>query len=350
MSYNMNKVFPFLLSIVFVFSLTGCRQKSKSKGEARQFVTLCRVSTTPVKNQGNSDLCWLYGMLATIESEHIMRGDSVNLSPDFVFRNILGELGTRVFLSHGKQQIALRGMSSMLVHYIEDSGLIPYDAYFNGSRKINYPVLCNKVQKLAGSSTDLKSFRSRMDELFDDVIGPLPGTVAMGGMQYTPREFAHSVCLPDEYMGATSFTHHPFGSEFCLEVPDNVMHDSFLNVPIDSLIGHIEQALFAGHPVCWEGDCTEPGFDWGQGIAVLPQPTADTSQEERQHEFEERQTTDDHVMELVGMARDLSGKEYFIAKNSWGPSNIYKGYMYISKDYARLKTVAVMMTRQAWGR
>ncbi|MFW5544861.1 MAG: cysteine protease, partial [Prevotella sp.] len=146
----MNKIFPFLLSIIFVFSLTGCRQKSKSKGETRQFVTLCRVSTTPVKNQGNSDLCWLYGMLATIESEHIMRGDSVNLSPDFVFRNILGELGTRVFLSHGKQQIALRGMSSMLVHYIEDSGLIPYDAYFNGSRKINYPVLCNKVQKLAG--------------------------------------------------------------------------------------------------------------------------------------------------------------------------------------------------------
>lgn len=315
-----------------------------------QFVTLCRIGTTPVKNQGNSDLCWLYGMLATIESEHIMRGDSVNLSPDFVFRNVLEYLGTRDFLSHGKQEIALRGMAPMLIHYIEDSGVIPYDAYFNGDRKINYPVLNNKVHKLAESSTELKSFKSRLHQLLDDAIGPLPGIVAMGGMQYTPIEFAHSVCLRDEYMGVTSFTHHPFGSEFCLEVPDNVMHDSFLNVPIDTLINHIEQALFAGHPVCWEGDVSEPGFDWQRGTATLPQQSSDVTQEERQHEFEMRMTTDDHVMEIVGMARDLSEKEYFIAKNSWGPSNVYKGYMYISKDYARMKTIAVMMTRQAWGR
>ena len=32
------------------------------------------ISTTPVKDQGNSELCWAYGMLTTIESEHIMKG------------------------------------------------------------------------------------------------------------------------------------------------------------------------------------------------------------------------------------------------------------------------------------
>src|SRR3712207_7203455 len=41
------------------------------------------LKTTPVKNQGMSDLCWAYAMLATIETEHLMQGDSVNLSADY---------------------------------------------------------------------------------------------------------------------------------------------------------------------------------------------------------------------------------------------------------------------------
>ncbi|MGI6223842.1 MAG: C1 family peptidase [Prevotella sp.] len=343
------KTFILLLALVFTVSLVSCKKQHHQRGETMKFVTLCRVGTTPVKNQGNSDLCWLFGMLGTIESEHIMRGDSVNLSPEYVFRKMLVLQGTRDFLARGKRKISLRGMAPMLIHYIDDCGVIPYDSYFNSNRKINYPVLVNKVEKLAEGASELTSFSTRLNELLDKELGPLPGIVAMGGMQYTPREFAHSVCTRDEYMGVTSFTHHPFGLKFCLEVPDNAMHDSYLNVPIDTLMERIEQALFAGHPVCWEGDISEPGFDWARGTATLLQHISDLSQDERQHEFETRQTTDDHVMVIVGMARDLSGREYFIMKNSWGASNAYKGYMFMSTDYARLKTVAVVMTREAWG-
>ena len=34
---------------------------------------------TPVKDQGRSPLCWLYAMLAVVESDRLMLGDSVNL-------------------------------------------------------------------------------------------------------------------------------------------------------------------------------------------------------------------------------------------------------------------------------
>lgn len=338
-----------ILALILVFSLVGCNSPHRPKDGARKFVTLCRVATTPVKDQGNSDLCWLFGMLATIESEHIMRGDSVNLSPEYVFRKMLVLQGTRDFFARGTRAISLRGMAPMLIHYLDDTGVIPYDSYFNPDRKINYPILVNKVQKLAESSSQLTSFTTRLNDLLDREIGPLPGVVAMGGMEYTPREFAHSVCMSDEYVALTSFTHHPFGMEFCLEVPDNAMHDSFLNVPIDTLMERVEQALFSGHPVCWEGDISERGFDWQRGLAVLPPHQDKVGQDERQHEFETRQTTDDHVMEIVGMARDLSGKKYFIMKNSWGASNVYKGYLFMSLDYARMKTIAVVMTRTAWG-
>ena len=46
---------------------------------------------TPVKNQDSSQLCWAYAMLATMESEHIMKGDSVNLSVAYIARMMLQE-------------------------------------------------------------------------------------------------------------------------------------------------------------------------------------------------------------------------------------------------------------------
>lgn len=70
----MNKI--ILLSAV-LFMLLSCSRKSEDK-EVFRVETINKI--TPVKDQGNSSLCWAYAMLATIESEHLMKGDSVNLS------------------------------------------------------------------------------------------------------------------------------------------------------------------------------------------------------------------------------------------------------------------------------
>ena len=113
-------------------------------------------------------------------------------------------------------------------------------------------------------------------------------------------------------------------------------------MPVDTLMARICSALKAGHAVCWEGDVTEPGFSFARGTAELPLRTPCT-QEQRQKEFEARLTTDDHCMALTGMARDRRGRLYFIAKNSWGTDNPYGGMMYLSEEYVRMKTIAVVM-------
>jgi bleomycin hydrolase len=68
----------------------------------------------------------------------------------------------------------------------------------------------------------------------------------------------------------------------------------------------------------------------------------------RQQDFEEGKTTDDHSMELIGIARSPRGRRYYIAKNSWGTENAYKGLMYLSENYIRLKTIAVWMSQDAF--
>ena len=77
----------------------------------------------------------------------------------------------------------------------------------------------------------------------------------------------------------------------------------------------------------------------------MPEGTKAT-QEERQRLFDRRQTTDDHCMELCGLARDRKGQRFFIAKNSWGTDNPFGGMMYISRDYIRMKTIAIVINNE----
>lgn len=70
------------------------------------------------------------------------------------------------------------------------------------------------------------------------------------------------------------------------------------------------------------------------------------TQQERQRAFEQFRTTDDHCMELCGLAHDDQGRRFFIAKNSWGTRNPYAGFMYLSYNYVRMKTIAVMVSQR----
>jgi bleomycin hydrolase len=67
----------------------------------------------------------------------------------------------------------------------------------------------------------------------------------------------------------------------------------------------------------------------------------------RQKAFDNYSTTDDHGMHIVGLAMDQNGKEYYIIKNSWGETNDYKGYLFMTKEYVKLKSTAIMVNKAA---
>ncbi|MCR5077560.1 MAG: cysteine protease [Prevotella sp.] len=342
---------------IFLLFLAACGKQSKRVSFPTDRMTVdLRLPTTPVKDQGNSSLCWAYAMLATIETEHIMQGDSVNLSPDYVARMYLSEqVMNRHLLPHRaakeSQPVTTRGMSTMLIDLIETYGLQHYDAYHR-NRDADYKVLCRKLSRLSmpsvsrmiwGKNANItKNGSSPADNLLDESLGGLPRQVFMFGAIYTPLEFAHSVCRDDEYTALTSFTHHPYNQRFPLEVPDNYFHNTFLNVPLDTMMNTIVRSLHAGHPVCWEGDISEPGFSFSQGIAVLQNEDKPVTTEHRQASFESHRTTDDHCMEIIGLAHDRHGRRFFLCKNSWGTDNPYHGFMFLSENYVRLKTIAIV--------
>lgn len=342
---KMGRLITIITICAASFIINSCSQKSvKIRSRKSKFTDEVKLSYTPVKNQGRSSLCWAYAMLATIETEHIMRGDSVNLSPAYVARMMLKEQVDKCYMSQGRMAMNMRGVMPELVRLIQAYGLMPYESYHT---KNNLSVTARKLQTAikakAIQGKGIKEARRYADDILDKGINPMPKRVYMYSMEYSPIEFAHSVCMPEEYLPLTSFTHMPMNKKVMFNLPDNHHEAKFYNVTLNDMMATMERSLRTGHPVCWEGDISEPGFSFASGIADVPQSQRGARPEMRQRQFETFRTTDDHCMAIIGIAHDKSGRKFFICKNSWGNGNPYGGLMYMSFDYARLKTIAVMI-------
>ena len=243
--------------MVVVLLLLGCGNRPP-----KQYVHDVLLPMTPVKNQEKSELCWAYAMLATIETEHILRGDSVNLSPQY-----LGRMLKR------KNQ---RAMGQTALNLMARYGVVGYD------------VLPDDATR------ELKT----------------PKNVFLLGAKYTPKEFAHSVCAPDEYLSLTCWPDSPYYKKVEVPVPDNWEHNRLLNIPLDTLKAHVDHALQHRHPVCWES----------RG----------------------------HAMAIVGLAHDSQKQRYYVMKNSWGTDQPHGGLVYMSADKMWRDVIALYMTKEAY--
>lgn len=134
--------------------------KRKPLPTPRVFYRDVILPTTPMKNQGSSSLCWAYAMLATIETEHLVQGDSVNLSVDYVARAYLREQAENRFMKgfpfngDSDDHLSTRGMAPMLIDLIQTYGLAHYDAYHRGDQA-DMSVITRKLQKCVDGTMTL---------------------------------------------------------------------------------------------------------------------------------------------------------------------------------------------------
>ncbi|HOT65617.1 MAG TPA: C1 family peptidase, partial [Dysgonamonadaceae bacterium] len=57
--------------------------------------------------------------------------------------------------------------------------------------------------------------------------------------------------------------------------------------------------------------------------------------------------TDDHGMQIYGIAKDQNGNKYYMVKNSWGEIGPYKGIWYVSEAFVRYKTLSAVVNKKA---
>lgn len=326
-------------------------------------------AATSIKNQGQSGTCWNYSTTSLIESEGIRKGlGELNLSEMFTARNVYIEKAKNYILRQGKAQFGEGGLGHDLIHSISLYGAMP-QASFQG--------VSGEIPNHTGLETALKTYldgvlkKRPLDndwlkgyvQILDEKIGVPPTNFEYKGKNYTAKTFAQEVLKFDanDYVNITSFTHHPYYSQFVLEAPDNFANGSFYNLPLSEMVPLTTTAVKNGYTIMWDADVSNINFQQQKGYAILFADTADAKQKElnpevkeiaytpelRQQLYENLTTQDDHLMHLIGLEQTASGKLFFKVKNSWGDVGPFKGYIEVSEPYFAINTVSLVVPKAA---
>lgn len=356
-----------------------------------QFTEEVRVPTTPVKNQASTGTCWCFATTSFMESELLRMGKGTyDLSEMFIVRQKYMNQLQDNYLRRGRGNIGQGSLSHTFMNAFRQVGIVPEEVYSGinyDSKTHNHVELAKYMKAIATTAIDMKKrspeYFELINSLFDIYMGQLPEKFTYQGKEYTSKSFAESLGLNmDDYIELTSFTHHPYYEAFELEVPDNWEHARMYNLPLDELIAVTDHALRNGYTVCWDGDVSEKGFSFKNGVAINPEvkkiedysttdrarfekmgegerleevykfekpfPEVQVTPEIRQEGFEAFVTTDDHLMHLTGIAKDQNGTKYYITKNSWGTErNTFGGYLNMSESFVRAKTIYIMVHKDA---
>ena len=317
---------------------------------------------------------------------------SINLSEMYIVRKAYELKAEKYIRMDGKIGFAQGGAFHDIPLVIKNFGIVPNDIYtgnYNSEKGYNHDLMFSEYETFMNgllakisspSGVDLK-WKIDFSALLDKNLGKEFQEFQWEGKKYTPKSYAASLGLDmDNYVSITSFTNHPMYQKCQLEIPDNWAWGESYNVSLDDLFSVTEQALKNGYTVAWGADVSEKGFSFKNGLAIIPENEnqievkgkdnkgfndagADRSgnqfmnpakelkitPEIRQLGYDNKTTTDDHGMHIVGIFKDQNGINYFLVKNSWGTNNYPKGFLYVSENYFRYKTINVFLHKDAIG-
>ena len=349
---------------------------------------------TSIKNQNQAGTCWCYSSLAFIESELLRMGKGeYDFAEMYIVHNTYLDRADKAVRTHGDISFSQGGSFYDVIYGMDKFGLVPEAEMRPGvmygkelsnhnelsavSDAIVAAIAKGKHRSLQVSPDGQPLWKKAIEAVHDIYLGERPEEFTYNGKKYTPQSFYKSLGLnAEDYISLTSYTHHPFYKPFVLEIQDNWRWAQSYNLPIDELMQVFDNAIMEGYTIAWGSDVSEKGFT-RDGTAVLPdeakgadlqgsdmarwlklseeekkvtpKPSAEKwcTQEERQIAYDNWETTDDHGMQIYGIAKDQNGREYYMVKNSWGEAGTYKGIWYASKAFARYKTMNIVVHKNA---
>lgn len=342
-----------------------------------EFQTIKDIECTPIISQGATGTCWSFSTTSFLESEiYRTSGKKIDLSEMYNVRYTYLKKAENYVLRQGKAQFGEGGLSHDVINSAKLYGLATEEQYAGklpNQEKHDHAKMVEELEtivKKAVAETPAKypNWKQDYTNVLDKYMGSFSPEINLSAnvnfdqknttsTTQSPIEFLKSTKLNlDDYVTITSFTHEAFYSKFILNIPDNFANGMFYNLPLDEYIQNVDNALDKGFTLSLDADVSEKTFSGKNGIAVIPNDDNDASiilteikpektitPEYRQSEFENYNTTDDHLMHVVGKAKDQKGNIYYKVKNSWGTKSGRDGFIYMSIPYMRLKSISVML-------
>ncbi len=385
----------FLMAVAAICALPSMAQEPKAS-DSLVFTPIVQNRVTSIKNQNSSGTCWSYSSLAFLESEVLKKHPEmkdIDLCESFLVSKTYVDRADRNVRTHGDASFSQGGSFYDAIFCMKNYGLIPeglmpYPITAYGDSLYNFgnffPPMEAYIKAIATSDAKKINpvWKKSVQGMINDYFGECPTEFEYQGKKYTPQSFVKDYLTldPNDYVSLTSYTHHPFYETFILEIQDNWRWASSYNLPLDEFMRVMEEAVKNGWTFAWGADVSEDGFSRRTGknrcVATVPDTKASAgvgsdqsrwtgekagakiteadgagekviTQELRQEGYDNWTTTDDHGMQIYGIAKDQTGKEYFMMKNSWGDYGPYKGFWYVSKPYVAYKTMNIVINKNA---
>ena len=331
------------------------------------------VTHTPVKNQYRTGTCWCFSTVSYLEAEMLRLGkEELDLSEMFVVRHTYPRKAANYVRMHGQANHSQGGQSHDVLEQVRRYGIVPETVYPGlniDETRHNHGEMVSALQgmldgilKRAGTRVTPR-WLDAYAAVLDAYLGQVPSSFSYRDNTYTPKGFADDYLKInyDDYIELTSYDIYPYYQKCRLEIPDNWTYNSdYYNLPIADLEHIAEYALKNGHSFVWDGDVSEKDFSGGRsdtehgtGYAIVPlkewedrtkaernaKITAPLQEQEITQEMRTKtlnnfSTTDDHLMHIVGLARDQKGTRFYLTKNSGGTDQPYQGYVYLSRSFS----------------
>ena len=389
----MKKILTLALLALLATGANAAKPKKAARSNKPVFTTIKENPITSIKDQNRSGTCWDYSTLSYFESEILKAtGKTYDLCEAFVANKTYMDRAVQVVRLHGDCQFSQGGSAYDVLHVLKNQGICPEDAmpfpgslYGDSLNNFNefFGQLEPYVAGIAKSTANKISsqWKVGLQGILDAYLGQCPEKFTYEGKEYTPKSFAASLGLNfDDYVTITSYSHHPYYTQYAVEVQDNWRNPLSWNLPMEDMARILENAVMNGYTVAWGGDVSEPGFtrkglayfvdtkkaeglsgsDMARWLKLSPAkrtnlidslgckvPELEPTAEQRQQRFDNWELTDDHGMLIFGIAKDQHGKEYYMVKNSWGETGAYKGIWYMTKNYIVANTMDYMVNKNA---
>ncbi len=389
----MKKILTLAL-VAFAAIGASAAEKTDSVNKNKPVFTVVKENPiTSIKDQNRSGTCWDYSTLSFFEAEILKAtGKTYDLCEAFVANKNYMDRAVQVVRLHGDCQFSQGGSAYDVLYVLKNYGICPEDAMpfpgsLYGDSLNNFNEFFGQLEPyVAGISKSTAKkisgqWKVGLQGILDAYLGECPEKFNYQGKSYTPKTFAASLGLDwNNYVSITSYSHHPYYTQYAVEVQDNWRNPLSWNLPMEDMARIIDNAVMNGYTVAWGGDVSEPGFtrkglayfydtkkmenlagsDMARWLKLTPAkrtsivdslgctvPELTPTPEQRQERFDNWELTDDHGMLIYGIAKDQNGKEYYMVKNSWGESGDYKGIWYMTKNFIVANTMDYLVNKNA---
>jgi len=334
-----------LLIVILAVFLHGCVTSGR-------FSNTTRVESTPLKHQKYTGQCWSFASTSLIEAEAMRLGyDIPELSSFyFVYLNYLDNAEDYIN-NNGTSRLNKGDLTFSVLEVFEKHGAIPESVYDGNLAVLTTKkqmmnrwkeedemnaLIKQKLDSLINTDASLDESLGIVENILNKYIGQIPERFTFKNETETPRTFADKYVPLNskDYIELTSYNHHPFNQKVMLEIPANWRFKKYLNLPIESFMSTIDNALNNGFSLAWDGDIgAKEGFKDNGYVRVKGEYEDEKliSQEQRQSAYQRGTTRDDHNMHLVGYTYDRNGEKFYMLKTHGGKTKGWTDFITCQK-------------------